>query len=347
MAVDLSKLISKRKIDLDELNGKSVAIDAFNVLYQFMSTIRQQDGTPLMDSNGMVTSHLSGLFYRNIDLIGKGIDIVYVFDGIPSLLKKRTIEARMRRREAAYSAWQEAKDRGDFERAKTYAQASTRIDKTIIESSKKLLDLMGIPHINAPSEGEGQASYMCSKGLVYAVGSQDYDTMLFGATRVVRNLTLSGRRKLPGKNIYINVEPELVEIGETLKALEISRDQLIWLGLLLGTDFNEGIKGVGPKTALKLVKTAESIDDVRKAVREKFKTDFQAEPEEVIKLFKSPEVIEVNPSQLKAQSGPDLEGIVKFMCTEHGFSEDRIGKYAAMLVGSNNVKKQQGLGKWF
>ena len=348
MAVDLSKLVSKRKIEIEELAGKSVAIDAFNVLYQFMSIIRQPDGTPLMDANGNVTSHLSGLFYRSIELVTKGIDIIYVFDGIPSLLKKRTIEARMRRRQEAFNAWQEAKEKGDLEKARSSAQASTRIDKYVIESSKRLLDLMGIPYVNAPSEGEAQASRMCAKGLVYAVGSQDYDTMLFGAPKVVRNLTLSGRRKLPGKNIYVSVEPEIVTFEDTLSSLGLNRDQLIWLGMLLGTDFNEGIKGVGPKTALKLVKSAATIGDVRNSMKEKF-GDFEVEPEEVINLFKNPEVSELKKEDVEKMMNKtaDVQGLLKFMCGEHGFSEERLSKFANNLAERSDGKKQQGIGKWF
>jgi flap endonuclease 1 (EC 3.1.-.-) len=243
MSVDLSKLISRRRIELAELNGKTVAIDAYNVLYQFLSIIRQPDGSLLMDSKGRVTSHLSGLFYRTIDIIGYGIKPIYVFDGLPSVLKQKTIEARMTRRNDAYKAWESAREAGNLEGARVHAQASSRVDRSIVESSKKLLDYMGVAYINAPSEGEGQASYMCKKGQVDAVGSQDYDTLLFGARNVVRNLTLSGRRKLPKKNVYVNVEPELVNLEDTLNALGISNRQLVWIGIMLGTDFNDGIEG--------------------------------------------------------------------------------------------------------
>jgi len=243
MAVDLSKLITKEKISLKQLNGKTVAIDAYNVLYQFLSIIRQPDGSPLKDSKGRVTSHLSGLFYRSIDLIQNGITPIYVFDGIPSKLKMKTIEARTRRRDEAYNAWMEAKAKGAMEAARTYAQESTRVDKNIVASAKKLLELMGIAHISAPGEGEAQASYMCRKGLVYAAASQDYDTLLFGADTIIRNLTLSGRRKLPKKNVYVEVEPERIVLSETLANLGISRQQLIWVGSIL--DRNTWNFGIG------------------------------------------------------------------------------------------------------
>ncbi len=348
MAVDLSKLVSKRRIAFDELSNTVIAIDAYNVLYQFLSIIRQPDGTPLTDSNGNVTSHLSGIFYRTIELAGYGIKPIYVFDGLPSMLKQKTIEARMQRRNAAREAWQEAVRRGDVAAARTHAQASTRVDKWIVESSKALLDRMGVAYINAPSEGEAQASFMCRQGLVYAAASQDYDTMLFGSPRVVRNLTFSGRRKLPKKNVYINVEPEMLDFNETLNSLGISHKQLIWLGILLGTDFNEGIKGVGPKTALKMAKSAKSIDDVKAQVKEKFKTEFELDIKEVEELFTNPEVKEFSKDdvgKLLEKTGSRSE-LVKFMCEEHGFLPDRIEKFADRLGERQEQQRQQGMGKW-
>jgi flap endonuclease-1 len=349
MAVDLSKLVSKRTISLDELHGKSVAIDAYNVLYQFLSIIRQPDGTPLMDSSGNVTSHLSGLFYRTIELVDRGITPIYVFDGVPSLLKKRTIEARMRRRQEASAAWKEAVAEGDMERARSNAQASTRIDRNIVESAKTLLGLIGIPFITAPSEGEAQASYMCGKGLVYATGSQDYDTLLFGSTLVVRNLTLSGRRKLPMRNVYIKVEPELVSLEDTLSALGITRDKLIWIGLMLGTDFNEGIKGIGPKTALKIAKASSSVGDMRRFITEKFKDDFKEDADEVIVLFREPETNEISQDEMKklALVQPDVSGTIEFMCREHGFGEERIRKFLEVLGKAKMSAGQKSINKWF
>lgn len=347
MSVDLSKLVSRRKIMLDELNNKVIAIDAYNVLYQFLSIIRGPDGTPLSDSHGNVTSHLSGIFYRNIELMTYGIKPVYVFDGIPSMLKQKTIEARMQRRQEAHDAWKEAQAKGDMESAKTHAQGSTRMTKEIAASARKLLEYMGVPYINAPSEGEAQASHMCKNGLVYAVGSQDYDTMLFGAPNVVRNLTISGKRKLPGKNIYVNVEPELMSFKDTLESLGLNQKQLIWIGIMLGTDFNAGIKGVGPKTALKVAKSAKSIEDIEKYVNEK-KESFELDPREVEKLFLNPEVKEVSKEELNAlmNQKPNHEKIMEFMCKDHDFSEDRIEKYAAKLSGIRVSSKQSGIDNW-
>jgi flap endonuclease-1 len=349
MAVDLSKLVYKRKLEFGELRNRAIAIDAYNVLYQFLSIIRQPDGTPLMDSHGNVTSHLSGIFYRTIDILEYGIRPIYVFDGIPSMMKQRTTMARIKRRDEAHKAWERAKEEGDVEAMRMYAMASTRINKDIVESSKKLLDLMGIGYINAPSEGEAQASYMSKKGLVYAAASQDYDTLLFGSKNVVRNLTFSGRRKLPKKNVYINVEPEIVNLDETLKSLGINQKQIIWIGIMLGTDFNEGIKGIGPKTALKIAKASRSISDIKKAVKEKFDAEFELEISEVEELFTNPEVKEIDNDSLESlfRKSYNIGKLIEFMCKEHGFSEERIRNTIGKLSKTKTDSRQEGIDKWF
>ncbi len=349
MAVDLSKLASKRKLDFEELRGKSVAIDAYNVLYQFLSIIRQPDGTPLMDSHGNVTSHLSGIFYRTIDILEYGIRPIYVFDGLPSVLKQKTTMARTKRREAAHESWEKARKEGNFEAMRMYAMASTKINKGIIESSKLLMDHMGIGYINAPGEGEAQASYMSNKGLVYAAASQDYDTLLFGSRITVRNLTFSGRRKLPRKNVYINVEPEIVSLDGTLKNLGIGQRQLIWIGIMLGNDFNEGIKGIGPKTALKIAKDSKSIEDVEKRVMEKFGAEFELDVSEVEDLFLHPEVKGMDKDEIDGlfKKSYDMDKLIGFMCNEHGFSEERIRKTAERLSSTKKESRQKGIDGWF
>ena len=349
MAVDLSKLVVKKKISIEELNGKIVAIDAYNVFYQFLSTIRQQDGMPLMDSNGNVTSHLSGLFYRTIELLDNGVKPIYVFDGIPSILKERTIQARIKRRDDAYKAWKSAVDEGRIEEAKGFAQASTRITKDIIASGKELLDAMGIGHINAPSEGEAQASYMCKNSLVDVAVSQDYDTMLFGAPIVGRNITISGRRKLPKKNIYINVEPELMYFNDTLETLQINHDQLIWIGLMLGTDFNDGIKGIGPKNALKIAKNSKSVNELISFIKSRYNAEFELDINEVIDLFKNPEVAPLDKIEIDALINikPSAEKIIDIMCNQHGFDRQRVEKYAEKIIEIKGSPKQRNINSWF
>ncbi len=254
----------------------------------------------------------------------------------------------MNRKREAMAEFEKAKEAGDLEMMRSKAMATTRITKDIVESGRRLLELMGVGCMKAPSEGEAQASWMASKGLVYAAGSQDYDTMLFGSPRVVRNLTFSGRRKLPMKNVYVNVEPEIMELDKTLEGLGINRKQLIWLGILVGTDFNEGVDGVGPKTALKIAKASNSIEEVEDYVTGKLKKSFELDIREVEALFEKPEVKEMETSDVSKllKLRCDVEGTVKFMCGEHGFSQERIAK-ALERVGAAAINtKQSGIDSW-
>lgn len=351
MAVDLGKLIAevKENVDFPELRNKRLAIDAYNTIYQFISIIRQPDGTPLVDSKNRITSHLSGLFYRTINLVEQGIVPIFIFDGIPPAMKRRTLEARMSHRKEEYEEWQKAKAKGMLEEAKLHAMASSRINKEIVDSSKQLLERMGIAYIQAPSEGEAQAAKMVKEGLVYAAGSQDYDLFLFGSDVVIRNLTITGKRKLPGKNIYIDILVERIFLKKLLENLGITRKKLVWLGMLLGTDFNSGIDGVGPKTALKIVKEHDGLDSIKKYVAEKYKKEFEVEPEEVERIFLEPDVIDIEKNWIDErikEARPNKQEIVKFMCEEHDFSEERIGKFADKLLEIKSGAGQKGINSW-
>ena len=188
MGVNLSPIVEAEEIGLDALRGRTVAVDAYNTIFQFLSIIRQPDGKPLMDQDGNVTSHLSGILYRTANLIEAGVEPVFVFDGKANDLKAETIEGRIARWEKAKREYEEALAAGDLEKAFSKAQQTSRMTHEILESSKELLDLLGIPVVQAPSDGEAQAAYMCSKGSVYAAASQDFDSILFGAPILVRNL---------------------------------------------------------------------------------------------------------------------------------------------------------------
>ncbi len=302
-----------------------------------------------MDSKNRVTSHLSGLFYRTLNLIENNIQPVYVFDGIPSILKQRTISARIKKREEALEAWNKAKEEGMIDNARAYAVASTRINKEIVESSKELLGYMGIPFIQAPGEGEAQSAVMTKTGVAYVSASQDYDSFLFGAVNVIRNLTISGRRKLPRKNVFINVEPELSRTEDLLKKLEINQLQLIMLGALVGTDFNTGIEKVGPKTALKLVKENPTPQKIESIVKEKYKIEFDVPLEEIINVFKKPDVKEITQNEfdeLVKKAKPQEEKLLKFLSDEHEFSQERISSGIKKLLESRNLGNQKGINSW-
>ncbi|MDD4307354.1 MAG: flap endonuclease-1, partial [Thermoplasmata archaeon] len=253
MGIDLSDIVEPRPAALKDFKGRAVAIDGYNALYQFLSSIRQADGTPLMDSKGRITSHLSGTFQRTANLLEQGIRPVYVFDGAPNPMKAQTLRERRQRKEKAQAEWDEALEAGDMEVARMKAQQTSRLTKDMAQQAKDLLEYMGVPCVDAPQDGEAQASYMAAKGDVFAAASQDYDSLLFGAPVLVRNMTLSGRRKMPRRNVYVDVVPETLKLSEVLGALGITREQLVDIGVLMGTDFNDGVRGIGPKKGLKLI----------------------------------------------------------------------------------------------
>ncbi|MDE1852031.1 MAG: flap endonuclease-1 [Candidatus Micrarchaeota archaeon] len=352
MAVDLGKLVAevKENIALDELAGKTIAIDAYNTIYQFLSIIRGPDGTPLMDSKGRVTSHLSGLLYRTTNLIEFGISPVFVFDGIPPVQKQRTIEARMNRRKEALEEWNRAKAEGQLAEARTYAMASTKITKDVVQSAKELLGFMGIPCIQANSEAEAQAAHMVKSGLVYATASQDYDSFLFGSDIVLRNLTITGKRRLPRSSVMIEVKPERVMLDKLLSSMGIGIRQLIWMGMLIGTDFNSGVEKVGPKTALKIVKEHKTLDGITAYLKERYGYEWETDPKEIESIFAKPDVSDISREkfdELIKGAKPDKEKVISFMCDEHGFSNERVDKAANKLLELKGRKGQKGISSWF
>ncbi|OPY38681.1 MAG: Flap endonuclease 1 [Methanoregula sp. PtaU1.Bin051] len=315
MGVALRDIIAdyKSPVGFESLAG-AAAIDANNALYQFLTIIRQPDGTPLMDRHGRVTSHLSGILFRMATFLEKGIKPVFVFDGKPTELKQETLNERKKIRTDAGERWKEALERGDEEEAYKQARASSRVDDAIIESSKELLRLLGIPVLQAPGEGEAQAAYMAARGDVRYVVSQDYDTLLFGAPVLVRNLTVSGKRKIRGRSI--TVVPERIVLSDVLAGLSISREQLVRIGILVGTDFNTGINGVGAKTGLKIVRSGEFESKLREKMP-------GFDPEPAIELFLHPLVTD---AYELSWGCPDPEGIRKMLCDQYDFSPERVNK---------------------
>jgi len=334
LGVDLKDIVSRREISLDQLFGKTIAIDAYNTLYQFLSIIRQQDGTPLMDRQGRITSHLSGLFYRNANLMEKEIKLVYVFDGEPPSLKEMEIKRRTKVKEEALIKYEEALKRGALEEAKRYAQVTAQLKDYMVQDATRLLDLMGIPWIQAPSEGEAQAAHMAAKGDVWAAASQDYDSLLFGAPRLVRNITISGKRKLPRREVYIEVVPEVVELNQVLSELSITRELLVDIGILIGTDYNLGVKGIGPKTALKLVKEHGRIEKISTTIEEAY---HNVNLDQIRLIFLKPPITDAY--QLKWKP-PNISGIIDFLCYERDFSEDRVR--VALEKATAGIKEAKG-----
>jgi len=332
MGVKLKDLVVVKTIDMESLRDRTIGIDAYNWLYQFLSVIRDRfTGEPLRNSKGQITSHLSGLFYRTAKLLECGIKPIYVFDGRPPDFKLKTLEERRKIRQEAEEKWKEAVEKG--EEAMKYAQAAVRLTTGMKDEAKKLLDVMGVSWVQAPSEGEAQISAMVKSGQLWAGASSDYDSLLFGMPRLVRNLNIVGRKKLPGKQAYVDVNPELIELENTLSTLGINQDQLILLGILVGTDFAPGVKGIGPKTALKIVKEDKSLEKIKASV----KWESEVSIEDVFEFFKNPPTEKIEVAEKKS----DLVELKRMLIEDYGFGEDRIKSTLEKLA---EVKKSASSG---
>jgi len=327
MGVNLRDIIESESISFSELKGKTIAVDAMSFLYQFLSSIRQPDGTPLMDSRGRTTSHLSGIMYRTSKLIKLGIKPVYVFDGKPPELKFKEIMRRKERKAEAHELWDKAKREGKIELALKHAKRTSRFTPEMIDDSKKLLTFMGVPWIQAPSEGEAQCVYMCRKGDVWAVGSQDYDSILLGAPKLIKNLTFAGASGDKNKNI------EIIYTGKILEKLNMTREQLIDVAILVGTDFNPGVHGIGPKKALKIV-SENRLNEL----------ELNFDIDAVREIFLNPET--TDDYELK-WSPPDRENLIKFLCDEHDFSMQRVEKAGSDIEKNFGELSQKSLSSWF
>ncbi len=314
MGAKIGDLFRTKKIKLEKL--EKVAIDVYNALYGFLANIRQPDGTPLMDSNGRVTSHLSGLLYRNARLIESGVKPCYIFDGETPSLKEKTVKKRKERKEKAREKYEQAKRRGNESEALKYAKRTANVDSSIVESSKELLTLLGVPYIQALSEGEAQAAYMAKKGVIKYVGSQDYDSLLFGAPKLAKNVAVRGEEGV-----------EIINLKESLKNLEITQEQLIEIAILVGTDYNEGVEGIGPKKALNIIK-------------EKEKPDTDIEIEKIKELYLFPETTDSYNLEWKE---PNHKKTKNFLCNKHDFSENRVEDALERIEAAT---KQSSLDKW-
>lgn len=318
MGFDLSPIVVRRQIALEDLRGRSLAVDANNMLYQFLAMIRMRDGKPFTDAHGNVTSHLLGLLMRTTRLMGDyGVRPVFVFDGKPPELKMKTLQARRQCRDKARREWEDAVKRRDYSVAWSKAVRMDSLNKAMQDDARTLLTLLGIPYILAPQEGEAQAAYLAKKGEVWAANSRDYDSVLFGAPRLVRYITISGQEFLPSKGTSRPLIPELIELEQLLKALEITREQLVDLAILVGTDFNEGIKGVGPKTSLKLIREYGNLENLPA----EYRGQLPPEAQEIRMIFLQPATTEAYDIRF---NGLNEDGLRHFLCDERGFSPDRV-----------------------
>jgi len=341
MGVAITELLKSEEIKLESLRGKVLAVDAFNVLYMFVTTIRGPDGSPLMDSKGRITSHLTGLFSRFSNLMEKGMKFVFVFDGVSPDLKKDERERRRKLKEDAKDLYEQAKQSQDFENMKKFAARSVFLSEEMILEAKRLIRAMGMSVIDAPSEGEAQAAHIVKKGDAFAVLSQDADCLLNGAPRMIRNLSITAKRKMPGQFNHKPAEPELIDLKNNLVFLNLNHDQLIVLAILVGTDYNYGgVKGVGPKKALKLLeKHKEDFNSLFDEV--KWFEFFDFSWKKIFYIIKNMPVIDDYKLEFV---NPNFNEIRKILVDEHDFSLERVNSTLEKLEEYKNINAQKGLG---
>jgi len=348
MGTKINELVKevRRTITFDNLLNKRIAIDAFNTLYQFLAIIRQRDGTPLKDYDGNVTSHLSGLFYRTINFLEHDIKPIYVFDGIPSKLKMETILERRKIKEVAENKMVLAQEEGDFGEAKKYAQMTSKLNATMIEESKKLLKYLGIPIVDATSEGEAQSAFLVENDDAWACASQDYDTLLFGGERLIRNFAVRRSKKL--KNTTVTLDIEYISLSKFLDNLNITREQLIEMGILIGTDFYPGIKGIGQHKALELIRKFGSLDKIVSNKVKVGKIEINIEKstiEQIKEIFLYPDTKKDYPKIIWEKT--KYEKIEELLIEQHNFSKQRVENAIERLKKKTSSKTQVSLDNFF
>jgi len=309
VGLPLRDLVTAQELPWEALSGRTLAVDGYNAVYQFLATIRQRDGQLFCDPDGRVTSHLMGVFYRTTSLLQEGVLPVWVFDGRPPERKAGTIRQRIAAKEKAEGEYQEALAAGDLETARRKAAQTSRLTRSMVDELDELLAALGVPTVPAPGEGEAQAAAMAAAGAVWASASEDYDTLLFGAPRLVRGLAARGRTGA-------TQGAQLVDRDALLAQLGIDGEELIRLGVIIGTDFNEGAPGYGPKKALKIVQEHLGFA----ATMEKVGLD-PKEADDVAEIFRHPSATSVGPPAF----GPvNEEAVVRLLVRQHAFSEARV-----------------------
>lgn len=339
----LAKLIEEyaptavKENEIKNYFGRKVAIDASMSIYQFLIAVRQE-GNMLTNEAGETTSHLMGIFYRTIRMVENGIKPVYVFDGKPPDMKSGELAKRKEKRDVAEKALQQAEEAGDTENVEKMQKRLVKVTRQHNDECKELLKLMGIPYVEAPCEAEAQCAELVKTGKVYATGTEDMDALTFGTTVLLRHLTFSEARKLPIKEYY--VDRILSETG-------LSLDEFIDLCILLGCDYCESIKGVGPKRAMELIRQHKSIDEILKHIdKKKYTIPENWMYKEARALFKEPDVTKGEDTDLKWLD-PDESALIKFMCEDKGFAEDRIRNGCKKLTKGRHGSTQGRLDGFF
>lgn len=337
----------REPVDLKQLKGTKVGMDAYVLIYQMLARVRMaEQGGQEFSYQGNITSHLIGIFYRCMHLLEQDIKVAAILDGPPPVFKEKILQQRSERKKIAEIKRQEALEKEDMEAANKFAQQSISVDDQILQDTETLFELMGIPTVRAVHDAEAQIATMVQKGVINSAISQDYDTFAFGANHIIRNLTVAQKRTIRGQTI--TVMPEQYYLEKILNGLDITRDQLILAGILIGTDFNTGVKKVGPKTALRLVKTYPDLNSLSEHILTNFIKDdykwehfFETEPDIILDYFKNPPYNEIE--ELKFENVNKKE-LYNFLVKDRGFSKENVMKSIKKVV---KVQQQASLSSFF
>ena len=337
-----------KTVSLHTYTGHAFALDASMAMYQFLISTQQiKSGfsiAELRDSNGNLTGHLLGLYNRSIMLMENGIKPVWVFDGKPPEAKSHVLKQRKQRKEDAEKGKSEAKDEGDMERALKLSNQTVKIDQQMTNDAKRLVQLLGLPMIEAPSEAEATCSILAKSGKVYAAATEDMDSLCFGCPILIRDIN--------NKN-----EPVIeINLEQVLNELKINMDEFIDLCILCGCDYSSKIEGIGVINAYKLIKEHKNIEGVikyaenfNKDPNHKKKLTYDKEEFNYIEareLFKHPEVIDVEKVNL-VWKNPDKEGLKKFLVDEKNFNENRINNALVRIENAKSKSSQMRMENFF
>lgn len=345
MGLNFKEIVVKEEISISNLSGKILAVDSMNLLYQFLTTIRAPDGAVFTDKQGRVTSHLIGLFHRTATLLEQGIKLVFVFDGKPPDIKQKTWEKRTAIKQEATLKLKEAEELGNLNDMKKFASRTAVLTKDMRDDAKRIITALGCPIVQAPSEGEAQTAYMVKTGKAYASVSQDYDNLIFGCPRLIRNLSLEGKRKKKGTLGWQIIKPEMIELKDVLQHLKLTQGQLTVLAILVGTDYNPGgVPQIGPKKGLKLLyEYKANFNSLFESVQ--WSTYYPDLPWQ--QIFDTIKHIPVTDDYTLTWKSINDKELFHLLVHEHNFSEERVISKIATLKEAKLSFSQKGLGQFF
>ncbi|MFX0105250.1 MAG: hypothetical protein ACFE75_07150 [Candidatus Hodarchaeota archaeon] len=335
MGVKLQNIIVRKKIEYQDLRGKVIAVDAPNIIMRLFNFTQKNtdrnDNNLILDRTQRPIFHLYGLLYRVNFYYCKKIFPIFCFDGKVSELKRVITKDQLKDFIFTQRWYQEAMKNGNKELARNIALSKEYMWQNVIKESKQLLGAFGIPYIESPASAESQCANLVKRKLAAYSNSQDFDSLLFGCPHIIQNLSKSMKRKVQGKWQYQKVYPVQIDLQENLRNLGISLFQLIDIGILIGTDYFQGVKNIGPKKALTLIRSYKTLENL---ILKEFGTyDFSNLTPDIIKqirkIFLFPEV---NDSTQKLYWNlPNKSKVFSLLCKEHNLNRDRVVKNLEIL----------------